>query len=119
VNEEITDIVLTQDLQMCEIMINLKVKRKMSGLRMMTPQQGNLIYCYKTSDLETPSNVNIQEGESKKQLLHIGELSFRHSEVFVYFGKENYEWFDGRGIEFIVIDWLIKEQVLEHIPIQV
>jgi hypothetical protein len=36
-----------------------------------------------------PVNVNVEEGESKKQLLQIRELSFGQSEVFAYFGKED------------------------------
>jgi hypothetical protein len=79
----------SQDLQNCEIMMNLQVKRKMSEFRMMILQQSRLIYCSKKSGLETPSNVNIEEGESKKQLLQIGELSFGQSEVFADFGKED------------------------------
>jgi hypothetical protein len=57
--------------------MNLQVKRKMSEFRMMILQQSMIIYCSKPSGLETPSNVNIEEGESKQQLLQIGELSFR------------------------------------------
>jgi hypothetical protein len=40
------------------------------------------------------------------------------SEVFADFGKEDSEWFDGRGTECLMTDWLIKEQFLEHIPMQ-
>jgi hypothetical protein len=83
---------------------------------MMILQQSRFIYCSKQSGLETPSNVNIEEGESKKQLLQIGELSFGQSEVFAYFGKEDSEWFDGRGTKCLMTDWLIKEQVFGTHP---
>jgi hypothetical protein len=99
----------SQDLQSCEIMMNLQEKRKMSRFKRMILQQSRFIYCSKQYGLETPSNVNIEEGESKKQLLQIGELSFRQSEVFADFGKEDYEWSDGRGTKCLVTDWLIKE----------
>jgi hypothetical protein len=72
----------------------------------------------KRSGLETPNNVNIEYGESKKQLLQIGELYFDNFKVFLYFGKEYYQWSDGRGIECLVTDWLIKEQFSKHIAMQ-
>jgi hypothetical protein len=53
------------------------------------PAAEQLIYFSKPSGLETPSNVNVEEGESKQQLLQIGELSFGKSEVFADFGKED------------------------------
>jgi hypothetical protein len=56
----------------------------------MTPQQGDFDHFSKPSGLETPNNVNIEEGESKQQL-QIEELSFRQSEVFAVFGKEDSE----------------------------
>jgi hypothetical protein len=71
--------------------------RKMFELIMMTSQQSNLIYCSNPFGLETPNNLNIEERESKKKLLQIGELYFEKYEVFAYFGKENYEWSNGRG----------------------
>jgi hypothetical protein len=46
-------------------MMNLQVNRKMLEFRMMILQRSKLIYFSKQSSLETPSNVNIEEGESK------------------------------------------------------
>jgi hypothetical protein len=62
---------------MCEITMNLQVKRKMSEFKIMILQHNNLRYCSKPPGFETPSNVNIKDRESKKQLLHIGELPFQ------------------------------------------
>jgi hypothetical protein len=49
----------------------------MSRFKRMILQQSRFIYCSKKSGLETPSNVNTKEGESKEKILQIGELSFR------------------------------------------
>jgi hypothetical protein len=52
--------------------------------------------------LEIPSNVNIEEENYEKQLLHIGELSLKNYKVFADFGKKDSEWSNGRGIECVV-----------------
>jgi hypothetical protein len=56
--------------------------------------------------------VNVEEGESKQQLLQIRELSFGQYEVFVcVFWEGRFKFFfDGKDIEWLVTDWFIKEQ---------
>jgi hypothetical protein len=49
----------------------------MSEFKMKILQQRRIIYCSRSSSLETLINVNIEEGESKQQLLEIGELYLR------------------------------------------
>jgi hypothetical protein len=89
-------------------MMNLHVKRKMS---IMTLHQSGFSHFFKPSGLETPSNVNDEEEESKKQkLLQIKELFFEQSKVFADFEKAYYEWFDDRGAECLVTYWFIKKQ---------
>jgi hypothetical protein len=60
---------------------------------MMTPHQSDFIHCSRPSDLETPSNMNDEEGEFEQQ-----QLSFRQSKVFADFGKEDLEWSYGRDM---------------------
>jgi hypothetical protein len=36
--------------------------------------------------------------------------------VFVDFGKEDSEWFDGRGTKCLMTDWLIKENFQNTSP---
>jgi hypothetical protein len=63
--------------------------------------------------------MNIEEGDSKKQLSQVEELSFGQFQVFSCFGKTYSKWFDGRDTKSLMIDWLTKEKVLELIPMQV